>query len=123
MENEIKRTIESLTKEYCLEEKENQKTNLLNIILIKIKNENQVFVDLTKNIRELISSSKDLIRQSAFTLILRILERVANLKMEFGFYKSLIGLCFNKMKDVVIAGIAVKIIYSNFSIFLVFGKI
>jgi transposase-like protein len=113
MENEIKRTIDSLTKEYCLEEKENQKTNLLNIILIKIKNDNTIFADLIKNIREYISSSKDLIRQSALTLILRILERVANLKMEFSFYKNLIDLGFNKMKDVVLSGNAVKIIYSK----------
>jgi len=117
MENEIKRTIESLTKEYCLEEKENLKTNLLNIILIKIKNENKVFAELIKNIREMLSSPKDLIRQSAITLILRVLERVANLNMEFGFYKSLFDLGLNKMKDVVIAGIAVKIIYSKSVLF------
>ncbi len=113
MENELKRTIESLAKEYCLEEKENLKINLLNAILIKIKNDNQSFTELIKNIREYYSSSKDLIRQSAMLLILRILERVANLKMDFIFFKNTIDLAFNKMKDVVISSSAVKIIYSK----------
>lgn len=120
MENELKRTIDSLAKEYYLEEKESQKTSLLNIILIKIKNENQLFLEIITNNRQYISSSNDLIRQSSLFLILRILERITNLKMEFKFYKSLIDLSFNKMKDVVIAPIAVKIFYSKLNIFYLF---
>jgi len=113
MEYDINRKIESLSKEYCLEENEKNKTNLLNLILIKIKNDNQILLDLMKNIREFFSSSKDLIRQTSMLLIVRILERIANLKMDFQFYMSLIELGLNKMKDVVIALSAVKLIYSN----------
>ena len=118
MENDLNRTIESLTKEYCLEEKENLKTSLLNSILIKIKNNNNYLLDLLSTAREFFSSSNDLKRNTSLVLILRILERVGNLKLDFIQYKNLLDLSFNKLKDVVVAPTVVKIIYSKFNLFI-----
>ena len=62
--------------------------------------------------------ANDLKRNTSLVLILRILERVGNLKLDFIQYKNLLDLSFNKLKDVVVAPTVVKIIYSKFNLFI-----
>lgn len=110
MENALKRSFESLITEILsLEEESPERKNLLNFLYIKAKNEKGSFTEILKICKNNLSSNNDIKRKSSLGLIHKILNVIQNLNLDFSDITDLINLSIEKMSNVVLAPIAVKI--------------
>ena len=85
--------------------------NELNNILIRIKNRNEEFLEMMKALGPFLTNTNDILRKNSVKLIALTIERVNCLRLQEREIKTLFDFSFGKMKDVVCAPFAVKIIY------------
>ncbi len=95
--------------------KEKDYLNELNQILIRIKNKNEEFTEMMNALGPFLINTNDILRKNSVKLIALTIERVQTLALQEKEIKSLFDFSFGKMKDVVCAPFAVKIIYCNIS--------
>ena len=98
--------------------KEKDYLNELNQILIQIKNKNEEFIEMMKVLGPFLINTNDILRKNSVKLIALVLERVQSLNLHEKEIKSLFDFSFGKMKDVVCAPFAVRIIYSMNKFFI-----
>ena len=104
-------SILELASEYVSKDIDKNSVNELNLILLKIKNNSSEFKNLIKSLENFLISSNDILRKNSVKIISLVIERVGNLKLEDDDLKRILEFGFSKMKDVVSALFAVRIIY------------
>jgi hypothetical protein len=104
-------SILELASDYVTKDNEKSSLNELNIILIKIKNNSSEFKNLIKSLETFLISNNDILRKNSVKIISLVIERVGSLKLEEDEVKRIFDFGFSKMKDVVSAPFAVRLIY------------
>lgn len=104
-------SILELASEYVSKDTDKNSYNELNLILLKIKNDSSEFKNLIKSLENFLISSNDILRKNSVKIISLVIERVGNLNLEDDDLKRILEFGFSKMKDVVSAPFAVRIIY------------
>ena len=105
-------TIQELVSDYVVKDKDN--LNEMNLILLKIKNDNSELRNLIISLEIFITSNNDILRKNSVKIISLIFERITNLQIDDEEIKRMIQFGYSKMKDVVCAPFAVKLIYSKY---------
>ncbi len=102
-------SIAELVNEFVIEEKDY--LNELNCILIKVKNDQNEYFNLLKAIEVFVNNTNDNLKKNSVKLISLVVERVKNLQLPIEELKRLLDFAYGKMKDVVCAPFAVKIVF------------
>lgn len=117
MSKNIKSNFDEIVSDYIVKDNMND----ISLILNKIEMDHCEFKPLLNSLGNFISSNNDILRKNAIKIIALILEKIKNLNLSTDDIKNLITLAFSKMKDVVCAPFAVKVLYCIYT-YVIFSR-
>ena len=109
-----------IVSEYVVKDKDRESANELNLILTKIRSDCEEFKNLVKCLDVFLNNTNDILRRNSVKIISIVLDKIVSLNLNKQEIKKLFEFGFSKMKDVVCAPYAVKIIYCKKKIIIKF---